>query len=290
MQDAWKRPRACRRRPRARARTPGARAGRSTWLSTSAASSCAAAAAARSERTRSPATTSVRESPAVASASPVLRQPVQGREEELGLRHTIAARRPVAYSGGDHGAGARLLAVGLGMGGVARGGEQVGAAQHRLHGVAQVVVDQLRGPGDHDDLGAGGEVGAVQDAQAGVAWRNIAGVPITKAVLPRRCSASTCCIAPPTVTTSRSEARRPSRLGDQVLAGLVRVVGGEDEPLAGVAQLRQRVDGARGGLPADPDAAVEVEDELVVAGGERRERHLVALSIPAAAAVRRSPR
>jgi hypothetical protein len=34
-------------------------------------------------------------------------------------------------------------------------------------------------------------------------------VPITKAVLPERVSASRCCMAPPTVTTSRTEARMP---------------------------------------------------------------------------------
>ena len=126
-----------------------------------------------------------------------------------------------------------------------------------------------------NDLGAGGEVGAVQDAQAGVAdvaehrgradhEGGVATALLGEHVLHRPADGHD-------VAKRGAHADLPE-LGDQVLAGLVRVVGGEGEPLAGVAQLRQRVDGARGGLPADPDAAVEVEDELVVAGGERLEK------------------
>ena len=38
--------------------------------------------------------------------------------------------------------------------------------------------------------------------------------------------------------------------------------------LARVAQRRHRVDGPFGWLVSDPDAPVEIEDELLVAGGQ----------------------
>ena len=44
---------------------------------------------------------------------------------------------------------------------------------------------------------------------ASATWPTIASVPITNAVIPWRVSASRCCIAPPTVTTSASDAWMP---------------------------------------------------------------------------------
>ena len=103
-------------------------------LSTSAASRPAAAAAARSESTRSP-TTSVRPSPSRSSAV----------QEQLRLRlaHDLGRAPRGVLHGGQHRAGAGPQPVRLRVGGVARGGQQVGAAQHGLDRVAQVVVDEL---------------------------------------------------------------------------------------------------------------------------------------------------
>ena len=92
-------------------------------------------------------------------------------------------------------------------------------------------------------------------------------VPITKAVRPERVSASRCWSAPPTVTTSpqrRADADLPEPR-HVVLGRAARVVGREGDALARVAQRLERLDRARGGLVADPHAAVEIEDELVVA-------------------------
>ena len=83
-------------------------------------------------------------------------------------------------------------------------------------------------------------------------------------------SLSTCWSAPPTVTTSSSEARNPRRhsLRTKSSADVAGVVGHERDRAARRAERLDRLDGARRGLVADPDAAVEVEQEEVV--GARR--------------------
>ena len=62
-----------------------------------------------------------------------------------------------------------------------------------------------------------------------------------------------------------------------VLGRAARVVGRVDHVLARLAQRRDGLDGARRGLVADPHAAVEIEDELVVALRDRGERHVASL-------------
>ena len=121
---------------------------------------------------------------------------------------------------------------------------------------------------------------------ASATWRRSASVPITKAVRPERVSASRCCTAPPTVTTSRHgrpDADLPQP-GHVVLGGAARVVGRVGDVLAGVAQRLDRLHGARCGLVADPDAAVEIEDELVVRRGEGGQGHVASLRRHAQAA------
>ena len=110
-------------------------------------------------------------------------------------------------------------------------------------------------------------------------------LPITKAVRPVWRSASTVLhrAADRDHVAQRGADADLPELRDEVLAGLVGVVGGEGEALARRAQLLERLDDARRGLAADPDAAVEVEDELVVAGGEGGERHRASLRARAAA-------
>ena len=138
-------------------------------------------------------------------------------------------------------------------------------------------------PADDHDLGARGQVGAVQHAQARVGH-----------VLPQRVRAD----------HERGAAR--ARLGEQVLHGAAdghdvahrgadadlpqpghvvlgraaRVVRRVGHLLAGVAQRLDRLHGARRGLVADPDAAVQIQDELVVATGQGGQRHVASLRRP----------
>ena len=109
---------------------------------------------------------------------------------------------------------------------------------------------------------------------ASVTWRWTAAEPITKAVA---CpdSASTCCRAPPAVTTSSREAwkPRPPQLAHDVLLAVARVVGHEGQPPPGRAQRADGLDRTRRGLVAHPNAAVEVQEEGVVGREARRDGH-----------------
>ena len=71
---------------------------------------------------------------------------------------------------------------------------------------------------------------------------------------------------------------QPPQLAHELLGRVARVVGEEDDPLARLAQGGERLRGALGGLLADPQAAVEVEQEVVVATGDGGERHAASLS------------
>ena len=68
------------------------------------------------------------------------------------------------------------------------------------------------------------------------------------------------------------EAQAPE-LSHVLLGGELRVVRDERDALAGGAQGRDGVDGAGRRRVAEPDAAVEVEQDVVVAGDEGAERH-----------------
>ena len=143
-----------------------------------------------------------------------LAQAVEGGQEQLrlGLAHQGRGRAAGGLDRGQQRAGARPQAVGHRVGRVAGGGQEVGAPLDGERGGAQVVVGELLGGGHHDHLGARGEVGPVHDLQARprATWRCIASVPTTNAVRPVRVSASRCCMAPPEVTTSASEACTPT--------------------------------------------------------------------------------
>ena len=74
--------------------------------------------------------------------------------------------------------------------------------------------------------------------------------------------------AAPTVTTSleRRLEPEPPELADELLRRVADVVGEEGDPLARLAQRRDRLGRAVERLVADPEAAVEVEQHVVVAG------------------------
>ena len=119
---------------------------------------------------------------------------------------------------------------------------------------------------------------------ASATWPSIASVPITNAVMPRRVSASRCCDRPADGHDVGERGLDPEapELADVVLAGAARVVRREGHALPGGAQPLDRLDGAVDRLVADPDAAVEVDDQLVVALDEGGEGHV--------RIVRRTPR
>ena len=151
-----------------------------------------------------------------------------------GRRPPASGRRPEAVEGGEHQlrlgladdlglaaarhldrrqdrAGAGPEAVGLGVGGVAGGGEEVGAAARRR--ARRSGGRRRRGPRcRRPPRPRRARPGRCRSAPAG-RRRSRGGaarrVPTTKAVRPERVSASRCWSAPPTVTTSPSDARMP---------------------------------------------------------------------------------
>ena len=72
----------------------------------------------------------------------------------------------------------------------------------------------------------------------------------------------------------------PPQLAHELLGCVADVVGEEGDRLAGLAQRRDGLRRALERLVADPQAAVEVEQDLVVAGDPRGERHARCLSSP----------
>ena len=149
---------------------------------------------------------------------------------------------------GDDRAGARPRPVGHGEGRVAARHRHRGAAQHRLRGAAQLGVVEAVVGADDDDVRPGREVGSVEDPQPGVLDVAVdAAEPITNGRPPWPRSASTCCSAPPTVTTSSRdglEAQAP-QLAHDILLAVARVVGDEGEPLPARAARRDGLDRAR---------------------------------------------
>src|ERR1700710_736482 len=94
------------------------------------------------------------------------------------------------------------------------------------------------------------------------------------------------------MTTAEAPGERPADRDDLLERGLeaqppellhvllgreLRVVGDEGDALAGAAQGRDGVDRARRRHLAEPDAAVEVEQDVVIAGDEGAERHACSL-------------
>ncbi len=238
-------------------------------VSTSAPSIPAFAAAARSVSTRSP-TSSARPGPRRSSAAwtiarrrlaDVLRDDARGR---LDRRHDGAAARP--------------RAVGHGEEGVAPRGHD-GRAPHRgLRRLAQLGVVEAVVRADDHDLRARGERRVVHDPQPRL---------LHVAVQRRRADddgrGAVVAVALGEVELHRAadrhdlldrglEAEAPE-LADLLLGAVAPVVGDERDALARHAQRGQRLGRALGRLVADPEAAVEVEQEMVVAAGERGERH-----------------
>jgi hypothetical protein len=126
---------------------------------------------------------------------------------------------------------------------------------------------------EHDDVGAIGEVRAVEDPQAGIGHvamdrdrsdhvrRRVLG--LGQHVLQRSTDGHD-------LLARGLEAQAP-QLAHEVLLTVARVVGDEGQPASRGAQRVDRVDRAWGGLVADPDAAVEVQEKGVVwleAGGD----------------------
>ena len=99
--------------------------------------------------------------------------------------------------------------------------------------------------------------------------------PMTNAAPPARRPASAYCSAAPHgdhLVQRRLEAQAP-QLAHEVLRRGPHVVGEEHDLLAGLAQRGNRLRGALGRLVADPDAAVEVEEDVVVAADLGAQRH-----------------
>ena len=169
---------------------------------------------------------------------------VQGGEHQLRLGLSDYLRLSVArhLDRCQDRSGAGPQAVGLGVGGVARGGEEVGAAADRERGVAEVVVDEVLRAAHHDDLGARGQVGSVQHAQAGVGHvaaqrlrahheRGAAGARLGQEVLERAADGHH-------VAEGRADADPPEPR-HVVLGRAARVVRGVDHRLSGLAQRRR---------------------------------------------------
>ena len=167
---------------------------------------------------------------------------------------------------------ARLL-MGSGEGRVARGAHQLGAAQDGLEGAAQLGVVEALVACDDDDVGARGEVGAVEDPQPRVGH-----VPVHR----RRADDERGRVAGlrqheldgaadrDDLLARGTEAEAPELAHELVLA-VARVVRDERDALAGLAQRGDGVGGPRRREVADPHAAVEVQQEVVVARDGRDE-------------------
>ena len=117
---------------------------------------------------------------------------------------------------------------------------------------------------------------------ASATWSTSACAPITNAAPPPRARASRYCSAAPTVTTSSSDGleAEPPELAHELLGRVPDVVGEERDALAGLAQRGDGLAARARRLVADPQAAVEVEQDVVVAAGEGGERHGRSLSSP----------
>ena len=109
---------------------------------------------------------------------------------------------------------------------------------------------------------------------ASATWSRIACVPITKADAPVACLGQQMLhgAADGDHVRERGLHADAPELRHVVLAGVPAVVGGERDPLARGAQRGDGVHRALHGLVADPHAAVEVEDHLVVGAEKRGER------------------
>ena len=98
---------------------------------------------------------------------------------------------------------------------------------------------------------------------------------MTTAELPWKRSASRYCSAPPTVTTSSSDAWKPRRQSLRTYSSVESceslVTNATFLPAARSAVTASTAPSV--GVVADPHAAVEIEQDVVVAGDERGERH-----------------
>ena len=136
---------------------------------------------------------------------------------------------------------------------------------------------------DDDEVGAGREARVVDDPQAGVGD-----------VVDERLRADD--VGGPAVALGELELQRGAdaqhlvdrgleaelpELADEPLGRVAHVVGQKDEPLARLTQRGDGVDRAGDRGIADPDAAVEVEQQVVVRTDTCGDRHPAALSLPA---------
>jgi hypothetical protein len=129
--------------------------------------------------------------------------------------------------------------------------------------------------GRDDDVGRHGEIAAVEDRQAGVGDVAVdRGGADDDGRAPARAGADELHGAADgdDLLPGGLEAE-PPELADEVLLAVAAVVRHEGQSLAGGPQLRDGGHGPRRRLVADPDAAVEVEEHVVVARHPRRERH-----------------
>ena len=167
---------------------------------------------------------------------------------------------------------------------VAGGADQLGAAEHGLGGDLELVEDEVVVAGDDDDVGAGRERGVVDDAQAGVGDvvdERLGADDVGGAARSARRARTG--RAAPTLSTSSSEAWKPRRQSLRTnpsggwRTSLVR--NRTDLPASRSAATASTAPGSA--LVADPEAAVEVEQDVVVRTEAWAERHAAALSLPA---------
>ena len=155
-------------------------------------------------------------------------------------------------------------AVGHREGRVAARAPHLGPAQHGLHRAAQLGEVEALVAADHDDLGAIGQVGVVEDPQAGVGHVAVHGlradherrrVPgLGQHVLQRAARGDD-------LLARGLEAEAP-QLAHEVVLAVARVVGHEGQPATRPRAAALTASTAPGGgLVAHPDAAVEVQQE-----------------------------
>ena len=141
------------------------------------------------------------------------------------------------------------------------------APQDGLDRAAQLAVVEVVVRGDDDDVRAGREVRAVEDPQAGVEDVAVDGgraddvrgpvIGLGEDELQRAADRHD-------LLARRLEAEAP-QLADVLVVAVAAVVRDEGDALVRLAQRRDRLLRAGRRLVADPDAAVEVEEDVVVA-------------------------
>src|SRR5918994_1906597 len=219
---------------------------------------------------------------AAAGAEPVAGRVVHGRlrlaDGERGGRLRGHLDR------GQERAGGGALPVPHGGGAGPRDADELGAAEHRLRRDAQLPVVEGVVRGDHHEVGARGELRVVDDPQAGsrhvLHERGRADDEGRAAVAARGQGELERRAAGDDLVHRGLEPEAPEP-AHEVLRRVAGVVGEEGDALAGLAQRGDRSRRLGDGRVAHPEAAVEVEQHVVVAVEGRIELHGEQVSSPA---------